>query len=73
MQESNIYGIIITILSLAVTIALAMHGLKENGFYLQIIMQPAPGYSAPVPQGDPETGKSNKLKKAAKLAFAAGG
>jgi hypothetical protein len=45
MQSGNLYGLIIAILSLAVTIVLTIKNVRENGFRLEIIVQPAPSYA----------------------------
>ena len=47
MQGGNLYGLIIAMLSLAVTVLLTMQHLKQNGFHLEIIVQPAPTYNPP--------------------------
>ena len=65
MQGGNLYGLIIAILSLAVTIVLTMQHLKQNGFRLEIIVQPAPSYVPP----NGRAGQLSHLEKQAKLAL----
>ena len=45
MQGGNVYGLIITALSLAVTVIMAMRQIDGNGIRVEFVIQP--GYSVP--------------------------
>ena len=70
MPSGNLYGLIIAILSLAVTIVLTMQHIKQNGFHLEIIVQPAPSYVPPGRSQGQQPQTQSELKAKMKVAFA---
>ncbi len=70
MQSGNLYGLIIAILSMAVTIVLTMQHIRESGFRLELIIQPAREYVAPGSPREPLPRSQSELEMRAKAAFA---
>jgi hypothetical protein len=67
MSNGNLTGLIIAMLSLAITVVLTMRHVKENGFRLEIIVQPAPSYVAPSRERDQQRGSQLPREKQAKI------
>ncbi len=64
MQSGNLYGLIIAILSLAVTIVLTIKNVRESGFHLEIIVQPATTYTPPPGRSEgQQSGFQSELEK----------
>jgi hypothetical protein len=70
MQNGNLYGLIIAILSLAVTIVLAMQHIEEGGFHLELIIQPAKEYVAPSRPAEQLPRSQSRLVSSSQVAFA---
>jgi hypothetical protein len=69
MPSGNLYGLIIAILSLAITIVLTMQHIKQNGFHLEIIVQPAPSYVPPGRSQGQQPQTQSELKAKVKVAL----